>query len=212
MTNHAPSVTTFMLGAALPWPEDPTVSQEAGPLDEATVHGQRLSKRVAIRKISALGATLRGTATGESGDRVTIELVTGQRAPGTIAWADSGELGVNFDLPVDVVALINRKLVSQPADRRTMPRVELRCSAWVKEGKEFAPALIRNISARGLQLEVEELPSVGAKVSVFIDGLDLPTAEVIWTKGNLAGVELASELSWASILPWIRQIAPREPQ
>ena len=111
-----------------------------------------------------------------------------------------------------MVALINRKLVSQPADRRTMPRVELRCSAWVKEGKEFAPALVRNISARGLQLEVEELPSVGAKVSVFIDGLYLPTAEVIWTKGNLAGVELASELSWASILPWIRQIAPREPQ
>jgi len=35
----------------------------------------------------------------------------------------------------------------------------------------------------------------------------VPPGEVVWRKDNLAGVELFEELSWTSLMPWIREAA-----
>ena len=121
-----------------------------------------------------------------------------------MAWTGRGELGVRFDDSIDVIALLNRKLVSQTRERRTMPRLEVRCLAHIKCGEHLWPAMLRNISTRGLQLESSELPARGTYVSVFVDGLNIPAGEVIWSRGNVAGLELLEELSWTSIIPWVR--------
>lgn len=202
---EAQSVTTFMIGDALPWQDERACAAEPGPLDSAIVYGPDFRKHCTVRKISALGATLSGGLDGTPGDRLAMELATGQRAAGTIAWAKGGNIGLGFSQPVDVLALINRKLISQPAERRAMPRVEIRCEAAVKSGEDYLAATLRNISARGLQLEGDPLPRTGSYVNVFIEGLNIPSGEVVWKRGRLAGIELLEELSWSSILPWIRE-------
>jgi hypothetical protein len=73
------------------------------------------------------------------------------------------------------------------------------------------PAVLRNISARGLQLEGEILPLAGAYIAIQIEGLVVPPGEVVWRKDNLAGIELFEELSWTSLMPWIREMAGRDP-
>jgi len=201
--SEAQSVTTFIVGDSLPWDEECARVEETGPMDSAAVHGTGVPRHCAIRKISALGATLRGIE-AKPGDRLAIELPTGQRVAGTIAWASGGEAGLGFSQPVDVLALINRKLISQPTERRAMPRVEIRCEAAVKCGQDYLAATLRNISALGLQLEGDRLPAPGTYVNVFIEGLNVPPGEVVWRRGRLAGIELFEELSWSSILPWIR--------
>ena len=108
-----------------------------------------------------------------------------------------------------MLALINRNLVRQPTERRAMPRVELRCCVYVKWGVNLSPATLRNISARGLQVEGEGLPPPGTFVSLFVEGLNVPSGEVMWSKNNLAGIELFEDLSWTSIIPWIRDGGPR---
>jgi len=208
----APSVTTFMLGARLPWPDEAAGPEIPGPFDAAAVYSSGFRKPCTIRKISALGATLRGSFDGATGDVLTVELETGHRPSATIAWTKCGETGVTFSQPVDMIALINRKLVSQPVDRRAMPRVELRCAAWLKKGEDFAPTVVRNLSAGGVQLEGDDLPPVGSYVSLFVEGLNVPSGEIVWRKGNLAGIALLHELSWSSIMPWIREISRKEPQ
>ena len=85
-----------------------------------------------------------------------------------------------------------------------MPRLEVRCLAHIKCGEHFRPAVLRNISANGLQLEGDDLPAVGTYVSVFVEGLNIPSGEIVWSRGGLAGVELFEELSWTSIIPWVR--------
>ena len=95
------------------------------------------------------------------GEEVAVELATGQRPAGTIDWVAGGEAGIRFKQPIDMLALLNRKLVSQPGERRTMPRVELRCGVGIKWGINLAAATLRNISARGLQVEGDGLPPQG---------------------------------------------------
>jgi hypothetical protein len=202
---EAASVTTFVMGARLPWPDDAPAMAENGPFEAGVIHDGGARQDCSIRRISALGATLRGKLKKSPGEDISVELATGHRHAATIDWAEGGEAGIRFHSAIDVLALINRKLVSQTAERRAMPRVEIRCSAFVKKGEDFLPVTIRNISAGGLQVEGEALPAQGTFVSIFIDGLIVPAGEIAWRKDRLAGIELLEELSWTSIMPWVRE-------
>jgi hypothetical protein len=53
------------------------------------------------------------------------------------------------------------------------------------------------------------LPARDSFVSLFIDGLIVPAGEVVWRKGALAGIELMEELSWSSLMPWVRETGRR---
>ncbi len=205
-----PSVTTFVMEERLPWPDDAPTAGVEGPFDVGVIHEAGQRRNCSIRKISTLGATLRGSVMGAKGDEIAIELATGQRPSATIDWVSGDEAGIRFKQPVDMLALINRNLISQPTERRAMPRVELRCSLYVKWCANVSPAIMRNISAQGVQIEGEGLPPRGTFVSLFIEGLNVPAGEVVWQKGDLAGIELLEELSWSSIIPWIRE-AGRNP-
>ena len=200
------SVTTFVMENRLPWPEEGGVREVDGPFDAGIIHDGGGRRACRIRRISPLGATLRGEAAISPGEEIAIEVANGQRPQGVVDWVSGGEAGVVFRRPLDMLALINRNLVSQPAERRAMPRVELRARLHLKWGASLAPATLRNISAQGLQVEGEELPPRGTFVSVFIEGLNVPPGEVVWQKGNLAGIELLEDLSWSSIIPWIREM------
>ncbi|MCY7280074.1 MAG: hypothetical protein LH610_04110 [Sphingomonas bacterium] len=210
------SVTTFVMAARLPWPDDSPPADALGALDPVAliVGGKR--RDCGIRKISALGTTVRGVMTDKPGTEVAVELATGHRPAGTIDWVAGGEAGIRFNRPIDMVALLNRTLLSQPGERRTMPRVELRCHVGMKWGASLAAASLRNISARGLQVEGAgspvadwDLPPRDTFVSLFIDGLVVPAGEVVWRKGNLAGIELMEELRWSSLMPWVREVGKR---
>lgn len=208
---EASSVTAFVVGDRLPWQEDPSALPERGPFDPAAIYHGGVRRDCEIRKISALGAIVGSDLTPALGDRVSVEIATGQRPSGKIAWARRGELGVRFDDSIDVIALLNRKLVSQTPERRTVPRIELRCLAYVKSGGRLLPAMLRNISTRGLQIEGDDLPAQGTFVSLFAEGLNIPPGEVIWSRNKLAGIELFEELSWTSIIPWVRQVVKQMP-
>jgi len=202
---EAQSVTTFVMEAQLPWPDDAPAADALGSLDPVILYAAGQPRTCAIRKISTLGTTIRGAGAQVPGEEVAVELATGHRPVGTIDWIAGGDAGIRFKQPIDMLALLNRTLISQPGERRTMPRVELRCGVGIKWGINLAAATLRNISARGLQVEGDGLPPRDTFVSLFIDGLIVPAGEVVWSKGNLAGIELMHELSWSSIMPWIRE-------
>jgi hypothetical protein len=193
-----------VVGDRLPWPEDKSARGADGPFDAAALYQSGVRQDCVILKISALGATLGSDLVPALGERVSVEIATGQRPAGKIAWTGRNELGIRFDDCIDIIALLNRKLVSQTPERRTMPRLEVRCLAHIKCGENFSAAMLRNISTRGLQIEGDQLPAVGTYAAVFVDGLNIPPGEIVWKQGNIAGVELFEELSWTSIIPWVR--------
>jgi hypothetical protein len=207
---EARSVTTFVMENRLPWPEDGGLAAVDGPFDAGVIHDGGQRRTCSIRRISALGATLRGEVARVPGQEVAIELANGQRRAGTIEWVGGGEAGVVFRQPVDMLALINRNLINQPTERRAMPRVELRCRLHVKWGGNLEAAMLRNISSGGLQIEGAMLPPEETFISVFIEGLNVPAGEVVWRKGDLAGIELFEELNWSSLIPWIREVGRKE--
>lgn len=207
--SDALSVTTFVVDDRLPWPDDAPGLLPQGPYDAAAIHDSGGRQPCSIRKISPRGATLCAEMLRGPGEAVAIEFGTGKRPSGTVAWSRRGELGVSFKEPIDMMALLNRTLVSQPAERRTLPRVEVRSPLHVKCGAAMIRGTLRNISARGLQVECEDPPDRGSYVTVFIEGLNVPAGEIVWKRGNIAGIELFEELSWTSVIPWVKGVVRR---
>ena len=201
------SVTTYVVGDRLPWPDDDVARLGPAEYEPATLLLPAGKRPCAIHKISQSGVTLSSDALGGPGERATLQLANGQRCAASIHWARGREAGLAFDEPLDIVALINRNLVAQPAERRTMPRIELRTGAHLKWGEHFEPALTRNISARGIQVEGQHLPPVGTYVALFVEGLTLPPCDVVWRRDKLAGLEFFETLSWASIIPWVKVVS-----
>ena len=202
------SLTSFVMERRLPWAEGSSAAPAgAGRFDPAVIIDAGQRRACTIRSVSALGATLTGEIATRQGEELALELVTGQRPAATVEWLSGGEAGVRFKQPIDVLALINRTLISQPAERRSMPRVELRCGARLKWGATVCDAILRNISARGMQMEADGLPPRDTYLSIQIDGLNVPAGEVMWRKDNLAGIQLMEELSWTSLMPWIRKVS-----
>ena len=202
------SLTSFVMEHRLPWAEGSSAAPRgAGRFDGAFIIDAGQRRACTIRSVSPLGATLTGEIGARQGVELAIELVSGQRPGATVEWVGEGEAGVRFKQPIDVLALINRTLISQPAERRSMPRVELRCGVRVKWGGSLCDAVLRNISARGMQVEGEELPPKGTYVAIWIDGLNVPPGEVMWRKDAVAGIQLSEELGWTSLMPWIRKVS-----
>jgi hypothetical protein len=204
---NAATATTFVLSAKLPWLDGgATMPDGDDPLEPTHLRVGGAALESEIREISPLGATLRGAVDVCLGAGLAMELGSGQRVDAIVAWRGEQDVGVRFTRPVDVMALITRQLVSQPVERRTMPRVEVRVSAWLRDHERFVPIAIRNISAGGLQVEGAELPPTGEAIHVFAEGLGIPAGEVIWKRGELAGVRFDRELSWQALLPWIKDL------
>ena len=202
------SLTSFVMEHRLPWAEGNSAAPAgAGRFDQALIIDAGQRRPCTIRSVSTLGATLTGEIATQQGEELAVELVTGQRAAATVEWVGAGEVGVRFKRSIDVVALINRTLISQPTERRSMPRVELRCGVRLNWCATVCDAVLRNISARGMQVEADGLPPRGTYLSIQIDGLNVPAGEVMWRKDNLAGIQLMEELGWTSLMPWIRKAA-----
>ena len=174
---------------------------EAGPFEAGVIHDGGTRQDCSIRRISALGATLRELRKARPArrSRSSLRRATAIRRP--VKWFEGGETGIRFHQPVDVLALISRKLVSQTAERRAVPRVEIRCSAFIKKGEDFLPVMLRNISAGGMQVEGDALPPLG-DLHLHLHRRDhRPARRNRWRKDRLAGIELIEELSWSSIMP-----------
>src|SRR5438874_6013636 len=108
---EAASVTTFIVGDRLPWPDDSSTVLDRGPLDSAAIFVSGSREPCSIRRISALGATLVSDLAPALGERIAVELGTGQRPSGKVSWTNGKELGLRFDDHVDMAALLYRKLV-----------------------------------------------------------------------------------------------------
>ena len=198
------SLTTFVMTEPLPWPDTSSAADTLGPLDDVALYENGQPRPCTMRRIASEGATIRVPNLPASEAQVAIELATGQRVEGRVEWACGGEAGVRFARPIDMLALLNRKLVAQAPERRRMPRIEVRCDLILRWSGNMRVVALRNISAGGLQVEGDELPPPDTFVTPGTEGLNLPAAVVVWKRDRLAGLELMEELAWSSLMPWIR--------
>jgi len=154
-----------------------------------------------IRNISAGGMLIRAYCDIAKGTRVAIELKQGEPIGGTVLWTKDECVGVSFDEPIDVLALLTS---SEDGPRPRMPRIEVNCTASVRAGANVHRTRAVDISQGGLKVEFRGALQAKAEVVVSIAGLDPHHGVVRWSADGTYGIAFNRVIPLPVLVSWLQ--------
>jgi hypothetical protein len=155
-----------------------------------------------IKNISAGGAMLRlYSGSIGLGQQLTVELKCGQPLCGTVAWVREPNVGLVFDQPIDVVAMLSQ---SEDGPRPRMPRIETSSFCTLREGASIVRAKACDISQGGIKVETVHPFARDAEVVVSLPGLPPQPGVVRWTADGCAGITFNRLLPLPMLIEWLK--------
>lgn len=155
-----------------------------------------------VKNISAGGALIRPYCALESETALLIELKEGQPVAGVVTWVRGSDAGITFDERVDVIGLLTS---TADGPRPRMPRIEVECVCFVREGAVVHRAALQNVSQGGVSVEAPNPLTVGGEVTVSLPGLAPQAASVRWKHGDRYGISFNSVLPLAGLVKWLHE-------
>ena len=138
-----------------------------------------------IRNVSGGGMMIRPYSPIAAGTQLKVELKQGDSVSGVAQWSDNGLVGVTFDEPIDVLAILS---ATGGRPRPRMPRIELGCTATLRhEGAVFRARVI-NISQGGICVNSGMDLALSGDVVVTLEGLHAAAGVVKWRDGDYYGI------------------------
>ena len=154
-----------------------------------------------IKNVSAGGMLIRTYSHIEPGTHVSVELKQGEPLSGSVLWIKNDCIGVEFDVPVDVLELIS---VSVDGPRQRLPRVQLHCTACIRDGATVHRTKTVNISQGGIRVVSSNDLPVGADVVASLDGLAPIPGVVRWRDGDDYGISFNRSVALPVLVGWLK--------
>lgn len=154
-----------------------------------------------IRNISAGGMMIRAYSNIDLGTPLTIELKQGDPLSGLVQWVENGLTGIAFDAPIDVLALL---APTGSGPRPRLPRIEIDCTAWVRQGGDVIRTRAVNISQGGICVEPSVGLAIGADVAVTLPGLTPAAGVVKWSESGVFGIGFNRPLVLSELVAWLQ--------
>ena len=196
--------TVYSLSADVP-PSDGYEDDAGAVFQPASLTLGSIRQVCQIRKLGAGGAVLHADLAIEEGQRLELELETGEHLDGTIAWRQGFEIGLRFDRQIDILPILARNLAGQPGERRRMPRIEVYCPALLEAAGRTELVTIRDIAQGGVKIEAPFPLAREDRLTVTPEGLHPISGVVRWAKDCVAGIGFDQELGWQELMPWLRE-------
>jgi Tfp pilus assembly protein PilZ len=153
-----------------------------------------------VKNISAGGALIRAYCRLEPDLDLQIELKEKLPISGRVNWVKGTDAGITFDKRVDIVGLLKS---NGNGPRPRMPRVEVRCVVFVREGATMNRTTLLNISQGGLSVESDNSLTVGADVTVTLPQFPPQAAVVRWVEESRYGISFNTVLPLAGLTEWL---------
>jgi hypothetical protein len=153
-----------------------------------------------VKNISAGGALIRAYCRLKPDLELQIELKEKQPISGQVNWVKGTDAGITFDERVDILDLLKS---NDDGPRPRMPRVEVKCVVFVREGATTNRATLINISQGGLSVESENSLTVGADVTISLPQFPPQAAVVRWAEGSRYGISFNTVLPLAGLTEWL---------
>ena len=84
-----------------------------------------------------------------------------------------------------------------------MPRLEVRCTAWVRHESVGHRTRALNISQGGVRIETTKDIPAGAQVTVTLPGLPPEQGVVRWNDGEACGITFNRVLALSQLVGWV---------
>lgn len=158
-----------------------------------------------MRNISAMGAMIHVYSTLEAGQSVAVEMKTGQEIIGKVKWIDGSNLGLEFEAPIDVMAILASQLVSQSDHKPRMPRVEVRCPATLRLGAKTYRVTTHDVSQGGARIMLDAVVVANSEVVLSMEGFHSLHGTLRWCDSEHAGVTFNALIPWPLLVCWLKE-------
>ncbi|MCW3798832.1 PilZ domain-containing protein [Sphingomonas sp. BN140010] len=154
-----------------------------------------------IKNISAGGLMLRRYCQLHVGQRIAVELKTGQPIAGSVSWVGESQAGMAFDQPIDVLSIL---ATDEEGPRPRMPRIETQAAVYVRAGAQTWRLQCCDVSQGGVKLVAAAPLTAGSDVVVTLSGLPPQPGVVRWSAGEHAGISFNRPLSLTDLVGWLQ--------
>ena len=124
-----------------------------------------------IRNISSGGLMAHVYSHHMRGDRVAVETRNGHLLAGAVAWFQSGQMGMSFDDPIDVLDFLHDEQENLGGQRARAPRLTMDCRALLRRGAEYMHVTVVDLSQGGAKVEGVSTLQVDDEIVLMINGL-----------------------------------------
>ncbi len=153
-----------------------------------------------VKNVSGGGALIRAYCELQPDMPIEIELKERQPIAAKVSWIKGSDAGLTFDTPVDVIDLLKS---SGEGPRPRMPRIQVHCICFVREGAVVHRSTALNISQGGVSVESANPLTVGRDVTVTLPELQPQGAVVRWNSGDRYGLSFNNVLPLAGLIEWL---------
>ena len=157
-----------------------------------------------IRNISAGGLMAHVYSGLKPDQQVVVELRTHDSIAGRVAWIRETNVGIAFDRPADIEALLANPSTLDNGWRSRSPRIEVDRAAVVRVDGVASPARIRDISQSGVKLETKAVLAMNCDVVVTPEGMDPIAGVVRWRDDERVGIAFNRIIPLADLIAWIK--------
>ena len=202
MEEESVETTVYSLAAAAPpQPERRGTERYLSLLRVGAIVVDGRRELCLIRNISAGGMMIRAYSPVPVGARLTVELKQGDPVSGTVQWNEEGLTGVAFDKPIDVLALL---APPEEGPRPRLPRIEVGCTAWIRQEAELIRARVINVSQGGVRVEAATPLTIRGDVVVTLPGLTPAAGVVKWRDDDAYGIAFNRALVLSELVHWLK--------
>ncbi len=163
-----------------------------------TERGEQLCR---IRNISPGGVMAEVPGHFFPGEQAAIELKSGGRAAGHIAWVDAGRIGIAFHEPVDPEDIL---AIDPDLPPRAL-RIAIAVEASLCLGAVFRRVEVEDISLGGIRVRLAETLALGTRVLVTLPGLPNLAGVLRWQSGGHAGIAFEAPLELDTLAFWLAE-------
>lgn len=159
-----------------------------------------------VRNISAGGLMANIYSTHSVGEAVAFELKAGAVVNGRIVWSRENRIGVAFDEPIDVDAVLASPQGESEVQAR-LPRIELHRPARLRKGARYHRVEVCDISQGGVKVAIEDELNVGDAVVLSLEGLPPQAGTVRWVGDGRAGISFNTAIPFGQIAAWTTSLS-----
>jgi hypothetical protein len=170
----------------------------------ALLHARGSKDLCVVRNISSGGLSARVYQKLAGGEHVEVELRSGERLGGAVAWERDWEVGIVFPKLIDVDAVLASRWITESGRARNLPRISLSCRGRLKMGSRSYSVVLQDISQGGAKVQTQA-PIVD-RGDLILSLPDLPPVAgvVRWVGGNDVGISFNECIPFDGLARWVQ--------
>ncbi|UYY59669.1 PilZ domain-containing protein [Sphingomonas sp. S2-65] len=162
-----------------------------------------------IRNISTTGMLIETHRPLGFGAWVAVELRSGEKLQGTVAWCGTGRAGVQFVTPIEVDRILAEAKQSATVRVRNQPRAprfDVRCPASISSNGRYIDVVLENVSQSGARIAMARPPKRDTEVILSVPGLPSRRCTTRWSDDAAAGLLFLEVIPYHELDAWLDHV------